>query len=106
MIFILIVGKQWDGEEVPARYRGDCNRRLQTRFRVNELTECGPTRYLAFDGTEAFHAGPCLDQCAVGLALQGGARPGIQFTAGAARGLRRLYHQPAPRRLGVRAQGL
>src|SRR6516162_7956528 len=43
MIFILIVGKQWDGEEVPARYRDDCNRRLQTRFRVNELTEFGPT---------------------------------------------------------------
>ena len=58
MIFILIVGKQWDGEEVPARYREDCNRRLQTRFRVNELTEFGPTRYLTFDGTEAFHAGP------------------------------------------------
>src|SRR6516165_9179401 len=56
MIFILIVGKQWDGEEVPARYREDCNRRLHTRFRVNELTEFGPTRYLAFDGTEAFHA--------------------------------------------------
>ena len=35
--------------------------------------------------------------------LRGGARPGIQFAAGAARGLRGLYHQPAPRRLGVPA---
>ena len=38
--------------------------------------------------------------------LRRGARTGIQFAAGAARGLRGLHHQPAPRRLGVPAPGL
>ena len=37
--------------------------------------------------------------------LRRGARARIQFTAGAARGLRGLRHQPAPRRLGVPARG-
>ena len=52
MIFILIVGKQYDGEKVPAHYRDDCNALLQTRFRVNKLTEFGPARYLAFGGID------------------------------------------------------
>jgi hypothetical protein len=38
--------------------------------------------------------------------LRGGARTGIQFAACATRGLRGLYHQPAPRRLGVSARWL
>ena len=38
--------------------------------------------------------------------LRGGARAGIQFAAGAARGLRGLHQQPTTRRLGVPARGL
>jgi hypothetical protein len=37
--------------------------------------------------------------------LRGGARAGIQFAAGAARGLRGVHQQPTPRGLGVPARG-
>jgi hypothetical protein len=42
MTFILIVGKQYDGEKVPAHYRDDCDGLLLTRFMVNGSTKFGP----------------------------------------------------------------
>ena len=45
-------------------------------------------------------------RCLHAQILRGRARAGIQFPAGAARGLRGLHPQPAPRRLGVPVQGL
>jgi hypothetical protein len=71
---------------------------IEAREKFSPLAAVSPQRPTAERKGSLRHLHPQI--------LRGGARPGIQFAAGAARGLRGVYHQPAPRRLGVPAHGL